>query len=113
MTLTIAVLPFIDRRPSSRVCLFVAGLGIAPTLISGFSLVERLVPSGQLTEGLTWATTGIVVGIAVASPVAGRLVDDVGAQQAFMVASVSGTLAVVICLAGLPRLHAAVADAQQ
>jgi len=75
--------------------------------------VERLVPSGQLTEGLTWATTGIVVGIAVASPVAGRLVDDVGAQRAFMVASVSGTLAVVVCLAGLPRLHAAVADAQQ
>ena len=113
MTLTIAVLPFIDQPAVLAVCLFIAGLGIAPTLISGFSLVERLVPSGQLTEGLTWATTGIVVGIAVASPVAGRLVDDVGAQRAFMVASVSGTLAVVVCLAGLPRLHAAVADAQQ
>jgi MFS family permease len=109
MTLTIAVLPFVHGPALLAPCLFVAGLGIAPTLISGFSLVERLVPPEQLTEGLTWATTGIVVGIAVASPVAGRLVDELGARQAFTVGGVSGVIAVVICLAGLPRLHAAIA----
>lgn len=107
MTLTIAVLPFVHRPAVLAPCLFVAGLGIAPTLISGFSLVERLVPPDQLTEGLTWVTTGIVVGIAFASPVAGRLVDEVGARQAFTVGVVSGVIAVVISLAGLPRLHAA------
>jgi MFS family permease len=110
MTFTITVLPFVHRPAVLAPCLFVAGLGIAPTLISGFSLVERLVPAAQLTEGLTWATTGIVVGIALASPVAGRLVDDVGARQAFTVGLVSGALAVVICLVGLPRLHAASAQ---
>ena len=107
MTLTITMLPFVHRPAVLALCLFVAGFGIAPTLISGFSLVERLVPPAQLTEGLTWATTGIVVGIALASPVAGRLVDDVGAREAFTVGLVSGALAVVICLVGLPRLHAA------
>jgi len=107
MTLTIAVLPFVHRPGLLAPCLFVAGLGIAPTLISGFSLVERLVPTGQLTEGLTGATTGIVVGVAFASPVAGRLVDDLGARQAFAVGVVSGAIAVVICLLGLPRLNAA------
>jgi MFS family permease len=112
MTLTVTVLPLVHRPAVLAACLFVAGLGIAPTLISGFSLVERLVPAGQLTEGLTWATTGIVVGIAVASPVAGRLVDDYSARQAFTVAAVSGALAVVISLLGLPRLQAAVAQAR-
>jgi MFS family permease len=112
MTLTITVLPFIHRPAVLAPCLFVAGLGIAPTLISGFSLVERLVPAGQLTEGLTWSTTGIVVGIAVASPVAGRLVDDVGARRAFTVGVVSGVIAVVISLAGLRRLNAASAQGQ-
>jgi MFS family permease len=107
MTLTLVVLPFIDRPGVLAPCLFVAGLGIAPTLISGFSLVERLVPPAQLTEGLTWATTGIVVGIAVASPVTGRLVDDLSARQAFTVGVASGAVAVVISLVGLPRLHAA------
>jgi MFS family permease len=111
MTLTLAALPFVHRPAVLAPCLFVAGLGIAPTLISGFSLVERLVPPGQLTEGLTWATTGIIVGIAIASPVAGRLVDDLGARRAFTVGLVSGIIAVVISLAGLRRLNTAVAEA--
>jgi MFS family permease len=111
MTLTITVLPFVHRPAVLAPCLFIAGLGIAPTLISGFSLVERLVPPGQLTEGLTWATTGIVVGIAFASPLAGRLVDSLGARQAFTVGVVSGGAAVLVCLVGLPRLHAAAAQA--
>jgi MFS family permease len=111
MTLTLVALPFVHRPAVLAPCLFVAGLGIAPTLISGFSLVERLVPPGQLTEGLTWATTGIIVGIAIASPVAGRLVDDLGARQAFSVGVASGIIAVVISLVGLQRLNAAVAQA--
>ena len=111
MTLTNAVLPFVHRPAVLAACLFIAGIGIAPTLISGFSLVERLVPPDQLTEGLTWVTTGIVVGIAFASPLAGRLVDNVGARQAFTVAVVSGFLAVVAALVGLPRLHAAAEQA--
>jgi MFS family permease len=110
MTLTLAALPYVHRPAVLAPCLFVAGLGIAPTLISGFSLVERLVPPAQLTEGLTWATTGIIVGIAVASPVAGRLVDDLGARQAFTVGGVSGVIAVLISLAGLRRLNAAAAQ---
>jgi MFS family permease len=113
MTLTIAVLPLVHRPAVLAACLFVAGLGIAPTLISGFSLVERLVPSDQLTEGLTWATTGIVVGMAVASPVTGRLVDDFSARQAYSVAAVSGAVAVVISVIGMPRLRAAVAEAPE
>jgi MFS family permease len=106
MTVTVAALPFIHSTGVLAPWLFVAGLGIAPTLITSFSLVERLVPAAQLTEGLTWATTGIVVGFACAQPITGRLVDERSAREAFTVGAVSGVLAVLICLIGYRRLHA-------
>jgi predicted MFS family arabinose efflux permease len=105
MTVTVAALPLIHRPAVLAPFLFVAGLGIAPTLISGLSLVERLVPPGQVTEGLTWATTGIVVGLSLASPIAGRVVDEVGARQAFTVGVASGASAVVVCLLGFRHIH--------
>ena len=105
MSATVAVLPFIDNAAALAPALLLAGLGIAPTLISGLSLVERMVPAAKMTEGLTWATTGVVVGMAVASPVAGRVVDEVGAERAFVVGLVSGLSAVVVCGLGFRRLH--------
>lgn len=105
MTATVAVLPFVRQPAVLAPCLFVAGLGIAPTLISGLSLVERMVPARSLTEGLTWATTGLVVGLATASSVAGRLVDEVGADRAFLVGAVSGAAAVFVCALGYRSLH--------
>ena len=77
--------------------LFVAGVGIAPTLISGFSLVERIVPEGTVTEGLTWATTGLIVGFSAATWLSGRLVDTAGVPEAFAVAVGSGLLGLVVC----------------
>jgi hypothetical protein len=41
-----------------------AGVAIAPTLIAGFTLVQKLVPSGALTEGLNWMITALGVGAA-------------------------------------------------
>ncbi|MFD2350322.1 MFS transporter [Nonomuraea ferruginea] len=47
------------------VTLFVAGLAISPTLITGFSLTERLVPPSLLTEGMAWISTSIGFGVAI------------------------------------------------
>jgi MFS family permease len=107
MTATVAVLPFVHQPALLAPLLFVAGVGIAPTLIAGLSLVEQLVPVAQVTEGLTWATTGLIVGLSIASSIAGRLVDDVGARLAFTVGVVSGMAAVITCLIGYRSVHAA------
>jgi len=106
MSATVAVLPFLDRPALLAPGLLLAGIGIAPTLISGLSLVERMVPAAKMTEGLTWATTGVVVGMAVASPVAGRVVDEWGAQRAFLVGLVSGLCAVALCGIGYRQISA-------
>lgn len=104
MTATAAVLPWIGSTPMLALALFVAGVGIAPTLISGFSLVERIVPAGTVTEGLAWATTGLVVGFAAATWISGRLVDTASVAAAFTVATGSGLCALAACAAGFRRL---------
>lgn len=104
MTVTVTTLPFATSTPVLALCLFLAGLGIAPTLISGFSLVERMVPAGTVTEGLTWATTGLIVGFSGATWVSGRLVDSVGVHRAFTVAIGSGLCALAVCGTAYRRL---------
>ena len=104
MTVTVVLLPFVGSLAALAVCLFVAGVGIAPTLISGFSLVERIVPEGTVTEGLTWATTGLIVGFSAATWLSGRLVDSAGVPEAFAVAIGSGVLSLVVCGATYRRL---------
>ena len=79
---------------------FGAGLTISPTAIATFGLVEALVPPASLTEGLTWASTGIGLGVALGASTAGQVVDAAGAREAYGVALVSGLLVVVVAHAG-------------
>ena len=99
MTATVTALPFVDSTVLLAVLLVLAGSGIAPTLISAFSLVERAVPAAAVTEGLTWSTTGLIVGFSASTWLAGRLVDTAGVPWAFSVATVSGAVG----SADLPR----------
>jgi MFS family permease len=85
---------------------FVAGLAIAPVLVSGMSLVESRMPRSALTEGLTWVVTGLTLGVTAGSAMAGAAVDAWGAETAFVVPAVSAALAGILALAGAPLLRA-------
>lgn len=87
--------------------LFVAGLTIAPTMVSSMALVERLVPVSKLTEGMTWATTGLVVGVAAGSSVAGWVIDRADAPTAYWVSVTAGALALTTAFLGWRWLSAA------
>jgi MFS family permease len=88
------VLPALMLIPSDvtalAVCAFVVGLGTAPTLITTFGLVERLVPGRALTEGLSWMLTGLNVGYGAGAAVVGEIADAHGARIAFWVAIAAG-----------------------
>ena len=86
---------------------FLTGLSIAPVLITGMSLVERLVPRRALTEGLSWSTTALTVGVTVGAAVAGPMVDAYGASVAFRFSAASAVLTAVVALAVYPWLRAA------
>jgi MFS family permease len=90
----------VDSLLSLVVVGFLAGLAIAPVLVSGMSLVESRVPRSSLTEALTWVVTGLSLGVTVGSAVAGAAVDAWGAETAFAVPALSAALAGALALAG-------------
>ncbi|MFI8242369.1 MFS transporter [Streptomyces sp. NPDC085866] len=87
------------------VALFVAGLSIAPTMITTMSLIEEHVPRAKLTEGMTWVSTGLAVGVALGSSVAGWVIDAAGARAGYGVPVVSGAVAVAVGFLGYRRLR--------
>jgi MFS family permease len=78
---------------------FLAGLSIAPVLVAGMSVVEARVPRAGLTEGLTWTSTGLIVGVTAGSALAGTAVDQWGAESAFAVPALGAAVAGVFAVA--------------
>ncbi|WP_246150973.1 MFS transporter [Streptomyces qinzhouensis] len=80
------------------------GLCIAPALISGYTLVESLVPASARTEAFTWLTAAVALGQAAAVTSAGQLADAHGASAGFLVPLVGTVMALVTLLALRTRL---------
>ncbi|HEX2901989.1 MAG TPA: MFS transporter, partial [Jatrophihabitans sp.] len=75
------LLYLLARTPAQlAVCTFFVGLGIAPTLIGGFGLVDAIVPVASLTEGLAWIGTGLSVGYGAGAALVGGIADRHGAH---------------------------------
>ena len=81
--------------------IFLCGLTIAPTLIAGYSLLESTARPGRITEAMSWLSTGIYVGVAAGSTVAGFVLDVLGPRWGYAFAACCGCVAVVLYLAGL------------
>lgn len=90
----------VDSLVSLVAVVFLAGLAIAPVLVSGSTLVESRVPRRALTEALTWVVTGLTLGVTVGSALAGAGVDAWGAENAFVVPALAAALAGILALAG-------------
>ncbi|MFC9281798.1 MFS transporter [Streptomyces collinus] len=95
----------VGNLPLLAVALFVAGLSIAPTMITTMSLIEEHVPRAKLTEGMTWVSTGLAVGVALGSSAAGWVIDAAGARAGYGVPAVSGAVAVAVGFLGFRRLR--------
>lgn len=85
-------------------CAFAVGLGIAPTLITAFSLIDQLVRPAALTEGLAWLSTGISIGYGAGSSVVGGIADAHGARPAFSVTVACGLVMAALAAALRMRL---------
>ncbi|MCX4917525.1 MFS transporter [Streptomyces sp. NBC_00687] len=104
MAVSMIPLLLVGNLPFLAVALFVAGLSIAPTMITTMSLIEQHVPRAKLTEGMTWVSTGLAVGVALGSSVAGWVIDTSGAKAGYLVPAVSGAVAVAVGFLGYRRL---------
>ncbi|MGW1810312.1 MFS transporter [Streptomyces sp. NPDC002078] len=105
MAVSMIPLLLVGNLPLLAVALFVSGLSIAPTMITTMSLIEEHVPRAQLTEGMTWVSTGLAVGVALGSSVAGSVIDAAGARAGYGVPAMSGAVAVAVGFLGYRRLR--------
>ncbi|MEH0419398.1 MFS transporter [Streptomyces sp. B21-083] len=76
------------------------GMCIAPALITGYTLVDSLVPAGARTEAFTWLTGAVALGQAAAVTVAGQLEDHLWDGAGFLV-PMGGTLLALATLLSL------------
>ncbi|WP_296744611.1 MFS transporter [Mesorhizobium sp.] len=104
IAVTTLPLLFAETVPMLALAVFVSGVAISPTFITAFGLIERHVPAAMLTEGVTWVTTGIGIGMALGSFAAGWMVDTCGPQNGFWVSVAAGVIALGTVLAGQCRL---------
>jgi MFS family permease len=82
-----------------------AGVAVSPSLISAFTLAEVLVPRSAVTEAFTWIGTALALGVAIGASLAGKIVDSVGANASFLVATASAGVAAVVVGLGQRCLH--------
>jgi MFS family permease len=100
VTLTTIPPLLVSSIPALAFVFFLAGGAISPSFITAFGLIERLVPSSQLTEGITWGMTGIGIGMAVGSIASGYVIDAFGAQSGFWISVAAGVVAIATAILG-------------
>ncbi len=103
VALAVAVLPlpFVDSLLVLSAVLFVAGFGVAPTLIAAVAWIEQTVPPRRLTEGISITSTGMYVGIAPGAAAVGAVVDRHGASASFWVPVAATAVGAVVALGTL------------
>lgn len=104
--MAVSMIPLLlaGNLPFLAVALFVSGLAIAPTMITTMALIEAHVPRAKLTEGMTWISTGLAVGVALGSSLTGLVIDAAGASRGYVVALSAGAAAAAVAFAGYRRL---------
>ncbi|MFE9659061.1 MFS transporter [Streptomyces sp. NPDC005955] len=82
------------------------GMSIAPGLVTGYTLVERLVPPTARTEAFTLLTAAVALGQAAAVTTAGQLEDRAWDGAGFLVPLGGTALALVVLVSLRSRLAA-------
>ncbi len=82
----------------------IAGLGLAPVLISASSLVGDLVAERSLTESLAWLSSAITLGMAFGASGGGALVDQFNSTAALVLGTAGAILAALVTVIGLRAL---------
>ena len=95
----VSALDALDRVVVLAALLFVAGSAISPMLIAGTALVGELVAPARLTEGLTWISTSLGLGVAAGAALGGAWVDAAGARSALVLPALCGALAAAVVVA--------------
>ncbi|GAA4180335.1 MFS transporter [Gryllotalpicola koreensis] len=84
--------------------LLVSGAGIAPALAAMFAMTSSSVKFSDTAEAFGWIGTGQLIGAGIGSAVAGVVIDEHGAQGAFLVSAAVALLGVIVAALGVRKL---------
>ncbi|TDD72788.1 MFS transporter [Actinomadura rubrisoli] len=93
-----------DSLPAIGAAMFAVGIGTAPVIILGTSIVQACVPEARLNEALVWPSSAITGGNATGNALTGWIVDHAGDSSGYWVPVVVGPAALLAAYAGL-ALH--------
>jgi predicted MFS family arabinose efflux permease len=96
----LAPVPLADSMAVFGALLILAGLGLAPSTASAYSLIGALAPKGATTEAYSWQIVGYVVGSAAGAWLAGAVVESNGVGTALACAPLAAAIGLGIALAG-------------
>jgi predicted MFS family arabinose efflux permease len=107
LTLGVGALPLlvVPSVPWMAPACLVLGLSIAPTLIASSSLIARLMPPALRTEGFSWHSSSVNVGVAAGAALAGSLIEAVDVRAAFGAIPLTALVAVGVTAAGASLLR--------
>jgi hypothetical protein len=76
--------------------LLFSGLGVAPAMTVQYAIATESVKKGDIPESLGWLGTGWVMGVAIASAVAGIAIDTWGPTGGFAIATAFALAAAIV-----------------
>ncbi len=86
--------------------LVLAGLAMAPATITVFEVIQRVVPAGALTEAVSWAGSGVVLGMTAGTLAGGWAAEHLGIHRMYAVPVAYAALALAVIAVRYPRLRA-------
>ena len=105
MALGMSAFPFALNLWAMTVVILITGVTCAPTMTNVNVIIQKSVPAGKLTEGLTWMSTSINLGTSLGTAVAGPAIDAVGARGGLYTMAGAGWAMVLLMLIGLRTLR--------
>src|SRR5918994_1731879 len=86
--------------PSMSMLAFLAGLAIAPVVMSAYGLVDAVATRGTAAEAFSWITTAVFAGFSVGMALGGTLIDAYGDKSSFVLGTAAAGLGAVLVAVG-------------
>jgi len=86
--------------PSMAALAFLAGLPIAPVVMSAYGLIDAVAKPGTAAEAFAWITTAVFAGFSVGMALGGTLIDAYGVKASFGLGTAAVTAGAILVAAG-------------
>ena len=99
MTATTVFIAVTSGLGLTTILLGVAGLFVGPTLVTAFSISEKLAPKGGISVAMTLMQSSVTIGISLGAAVGGAIAEASGNAPTYMFAASAGILIALVGVA--------------